>query len=134
MHHWRKRHTLTSQAYYADRLCERGRIYLRDFLNGDDIVKDTLKDVKTDEEKRLKNIRDAIFKPAKTAVKDAGGDWPRKTVQEEVMELLHKDAVARLCKRAAMMEAEKVWNKHIGKTVGRRNPWKAALDGTMFWM
>jgi hypothetical protein len=98
------------------------------------MVKEQLKDVKTDEGKRLKNIRDAIFKPAKTAVKDAGGDWPRKTVQEEVMELLHKDAVAKLCKKVAIVEAEKVWNKHIGKTVGRRNRWKAALDGTMFWM
>jgi type IV secretory pathway TrbF-like protein len=55
-------------------------------------------------------------------------------VQEEVMELLHKDAVAKLCKKVAIVEAEKVWNKHIGKTVGRRNWWKAALDGMMFWM
>jgi hypothetical protein len=33
-----------------------------------------------------------------------------------------------------MKEAEKVWGEYNGKTVGRKNPWKEALDGTMFWM
>ena len=50
------------------------------------------------------------------------------------MELVHKEQVMAFCKRAAMKEAAEVWEKHIGKTVGRRNPWKPALDNTMFWM
>jgi eukaryotic translation initiation factor 2C len=52
-------------AYYADRLCERDRVYLQKFLNGDSDLRTKLADLKKTEEKRRKQIREAIYKPIK---------------------------------------------------------------------
>ena len=77
-------------------------------------------------------MRDAKFKPEKEkAIKDTKV-WPRKSRAEEVMEVLHRDQVAKICREQAMGEAKKVWGKYVEGA--RENPWKAALDGTMFWM
>ncbi|KAI4917316.1 hypothetical protein J4E90_003823 [Alternaria incomplexa] len=121
-------------AYYADRLCERGRIYLRSFLNGDTDVAEELKKKKTDLEDHQRKIRKSIYKPIKEQTKTATGVWPAKTRGEEIMELLHKDEVAKECKKWALEEAAKVWGKWTGTDAERKNPWNKALDNTMFWM
>jgi eukaryotic translation initiation factor 2C len=124
-------------AYYADRLCERGRIYLRSFLDGDSDVVEELNKKKTDLEARQRKIRLAIYKPKKELAKAAGGTWPAKSREEEVMELMHKDEVVRLCKKLALEAALRVWGKWAGvdeRGDERRNPWNQALDKTMFWM
>ncbi|KAL1799385.1 hypothetical protein ACET3X_003422 [Alternaria dauci] len=102
--------------YYADRLCERGRIYLRSFLNGNSSALDTINNKKTAMEAEQRTLREAISKPAKEQKKQDTRVWPAKTKEEEVMELLHKDQVSKMCKGLALEEASKVW------------------DDTMFWM
>ncbi|KAF2030411.1 Piwi-domain-containing protein, partial [Setomelanomma holmii] len=123
-------------AYYADSLCECGCIYLQDLLTGIGNIHQDLNKKKEEWEEHRKNIRDAIFKPAKEQQKSATGKWPRKTKEEEVMELVHKNEVLKLCQREALAQAEVVWKKHIVNKPGekRKNPWKPALDKSMFWM
>ncbi|KAJ4356108.1 uncharacterized protein N0V89_004136 [Didymosphaeria variabile] len=51
-------------AYYADRLCERGRLYMPNVLNGNkEANTTTLQNAKNGEVQRLENARNAQFRP-----------------------------------------------------------------------
>ncbi|KAH3957221.1 hypothetical protein HBI24_236620 [Parastagonospora nodorum] len=117
-------------AYYADKLCERGRIYLRNFLSGNAGVHESPRETKTAAEQVRRKMRDAKFNPVKEKAIKANKVWPRKPTAEEVMEVLHRDQVAKICREEAMKEARKVWKKYVERS--RKTPWKATLDGMMF--
>ncbi|KAH4189013.1 hypothetical protein HBI25_232460 [Parastagonospora nodorum] len=121
---------LAPPAYYADKLCERGRIYLRNFLTGNPSVHGSLRETKTAAEQVRRKMRDAKFKPVKEKAIKVNKFWPRKSTAEEVMEGLHRDQVAKICREEAMKEARKVWKKYVERS--RKTPWKATLDGMMF--
>lgn len=96
-------------AYLADRLCERGRVYLRPWLLDPDM------------EPKFKVLDQ----------KDANGK--RTRISEEEM----NEAKAKFAE--TLSKTESVWGKHYGKDVDGqkwKNPWRPNLcerDG-MFWM
>jgi hypothetical protein len=97
-------------------------------------VRESLNAKKAAAEERYRKIREAIFKPAKEQALMDKKAWPRKSKDEEIMELVHKEHVMKLCRQEAMNEAKKVWENYTGTDKSRSNPWHKALDGTMFWM
>jgi eukaryotic translation initiation factor 2C len=116
-----------SPAYYADRLCERGRAYIRDFLIGDEGLRKALQGQKSAWETERRNMRNSIFPRSR----DAQGHRPRKTSDEEIMASIHRDQVAKLCRQHTMQAVGEIWERHGGKD---KNPWNSHLDNTMFWM
>jgi eukaryotic translation initiation factor 2C len=120
-----------SPTYYADRLCERGRLYVRKYFNGDDQgFWDDLNKYKSDLQEKLKGVREASF--------------PRtphgKTEDEKIMEKKHADDVFKKTRQYVFGRVAKEfypeWDeldepKSLEKA---RNPWSEEIAGTMFWM
>ncbi|KAF3038915.1 hypothetical protein E8E11_000489 [Didymella keratinophila] len=117
-----------SPAYYADRLCERGRCYLRDFFVNTPqgaARRNQLNQYKRTEERRRAGIRATQY----------GSLWNgnvrhAKTLQEQTQEANDRKAVIDDCVRRTMASAEFVFYKN-----GRdKNPWRDNIAQTMFWM
>ena len=123
-----------SPAYYADRLCERGRCYLRDFfINTDGInphqgktLRQQLKDFKRGQEQGKANVRINQFgSPWNT-----DGTRRAKSVAEQTQELNDRKAVEDSCVNQVMRLARREFYKY-GED---RNPWHSGVAKTMFWM
>lgn len=117
-----------SPTYYADRLCERGRLYIRKYYNGDD--KDTTADFK----KYKKDLEDE-FKEARE--KQFSAKPHKKTKQERDLEKKHAENVAKMCKEFMFKKVAKDfypgWDEDKPEETAR-NPWQDSIAGTMFWM
>jgi eukaryotic translation initiation factor 2C len=106
----------------ADRLCERGRLYIRKFYNGDDEALDQeLLRVKRKDEDQLRAIRE----------RDFGTGMHQKGKRERDMEKEHLDEVKRRQKDYAFGKIKKAFYGDDGVA---RNPWSESVAETMFWM
>jgi eukaryotic translation initiation factor 2C len=117
-----------SPAYYADRLCERGRHYLRDFYTLTDAGKhyrDTQRQKKAEAESKAKEKRIATC-----GIGKQGGQ--KRTMSKE--EIAHRDQDRKdaedVAKKYAMKEVEDKFYPY-GQDV---NPWHDNIKKTMFWM
>ncbi|KAF2851686.1 Piwi-domain-containing protein [Plenodomus tracheiphilus IPT5] len=118
-------------AYYADRLCERGRIYLRHFITPTlDSDLDNRHFRKYEEIKRaLRDAREARYNPLRTANKN--GDPTIKSGAEKEQEEKDEDTALDRIKQWTFEQAAPVF---YGQDGAARNPFNTAVGQTMFWM
>jgi eukaryotic translation initiation factor 2C len=116
-----------SPTYYADRLCDRGRMYIRKyFVKNDKALGEELqqkeKELRVDKE----NVRNALIESDPKIEKK---DWKSKKKEQEKKDW--KD----IKKKLAELVFERVKKDfYMFEEQGRMNPWDASLDDTMFWM
>lgn len=118
-----------SPAYYADRLCERGRCYLRDFFVNtpeSQTRRNKVRQLKHDEEKARAAVRRNRFGNRL----NADGTKRVKKQGEEEQEKRDREEVDKLLKESTMKEARKEFYLN-GED---KNPWHKNVSGTMFWM
>lgn len=135
-------------AYYADRLCERGRYvlkphvilsfprltlpscYLRDFYAPapDSKVLNHQRAFKRSQEETFKGRRSKKFNAASRPLDR--NNKPRKTKEEKAQETHDKEEVEKLVRKKAFTMARDEF--YLGQKI--KNPWKEALGETMFWM
>jgi len=123
-------------AYYADRLCERGRSYLRDFFLGTKALRDELglDDKKKKLEERYRVARLAEY-PRPTTVAEMKKSV--KSEKEAIEEKLDRKKVLDDLKQDVMAAARDEFYKYVvGKDREKKNPWAEHLriSRTMFWM
>ncbi|KAF2122712.1 ribonuclease H-like domain-containing protein [Lophiotrema nucula] len=116
-----------SPAYYADRLCERGRAYIRKYLIGDKDIKDELKTNKKKWAKEFAKLADACY----PRNKGTDGRLEKKSDERIILETICRQKLDQKCRDHTMANVKREWEKHRG---AGSNPWSADLDGTMFWM
>ena len=127
-----------SPAYYADRLCERGRIYLRNFFNLD--RRTTLfQDFEALKRKTgAKAKDDKSTELAQHPIQEVAGRRGRARkvrpearikIEEDVQETIKKNI-----DEVVMEWAKKEWKKYVAHIPGRENPWNPRVDDHMFWM
>jgi len=111
-----------SPTYYADRLCERGRLYIRKYYNGDDeaLIVD-LRMLKANDEAANLSIRQGMF-PTEPHVKGR----VERGVEKDHAEVVRKNQI----KRAY----ETIEKDFYGEDRVARNPWHDDIADTMFWM
>jgi len=117
-------------AYYADRLCERGRVYMRDFLVrtvAGEKTRLALEIKKHDKEQELRDARILTYGEERD---DVTGRRRPKSLRELQQESDDKKVVEAECKKWAMDEAKQKFYK-FGEG---RNPWHKNVAKTMFWM
>ncbi|CAO2651958.1 Nn.00g002410.m01.CDS01 [Neocucurbitaria sp. VM-36] len=115
-------------AYYADRLCERGRCYLRNYLAPSTDFFKNHKNMRTVVEDRLKAEREAIFKPDRKANKMGKSV---KTAAEKEQEEKDKETAEKEVKHKTFERAKRDF---YGKVPIVKNPWMDSIGETMFWM
>jgi eukaryotic translation initiation factor 2C len=122
-----------SPAYYADRLCERGRCYLRSFLVAPKRtpVRDEFDAFQAKLEKEIKTAREKDF-PAATK---GGSQQRRKGRQPKEPKLAareeaDKKKLQEKCDEHVMEKAREEFEKY--RKGG--NPWHPNISKTMFWM
>jgi eukaryotic translation initiation factor 2C len=117
----------SSPAYYADRLCDRGRCYLRSFLVAPPGPRKDLENFKRKLLLDKKKKREAKYKPMRK--KNDKGYMVRST--EEINQEKEDDnEVEKLCKKDTLDKAKKAFYPDGVEA----NPWKDSIAGTMFWM
>ena len=111
-----------SPAYYADRLCERGRCYLRNFLVAPrgSPARDDFERFRDDIEQQLRRLREGQF-DVRARPK------PQALVEQEKVD---KAEVEKKCGEYVMSEAKREFEKY--RSGG--NPWHPNVAKTMFWM
>jgi eukaryotic translation initiation factor 2C len=112
-----------SPTYYADRLCERGRLYIRKYYIGDNqTLRDELSEMKWKLDKERKDER--------------GNKWGKrehkKTSEERDMEKYHADEVQRIMKDFVNKRIEDEF--YVDRSGDWENPYAERLKDTMFWM
>jgi eukaryotic translation initiation factor 2C len=120
-----------SPAYYADRLCERGRCYLRRFFNPSQLDKDNFNNDKSAFENTLKAKREKLF-PNSGKKKNNKGHFI-KTEQEREWEKKERKAWETGRRKQMLKQA----NDHLFQNPKKDNglyPWHGNVAGTMFWM
>jgi len=118
-----------SPTYYADRLCERGRLYIRKYFNGDDqTLWNDLNAFKSDLEKDLREAREKKFGKAQHRRKEKA----EKSIEKTHAEKVAKDTKMFVFKRVAK-DFYRDWDEQEPeKSAG--NPWADSIADTMFWM
>jgi len=128
-------------AYYADRLCERGRCYLRDFFNVDRRSQafrdyETLKSATTSEVTQDK--KDDLDKhPIEEHTGRRGRTRKVKTSDRARVEKDVQKKIGEKMDEKVLQLARKEWLKHVSansNNATRENPWHPRLDNHMFWM
>jgi eukaryotic translation initiation factor 2C len=119
-----------SPAYYADRLCERGRCYLRDFF-----VNTNTPQAKTLRRNLRQTKHTQELQKAQSRITQFGPIWNNnvrraKIIQEQVQEVNDRKDVIDACCNGIMIEAK----KEFYKNGNGKNPWKKSIAHTMFWM
>lgn len=118
-----------SPAYYADRLCERGRCYLLDFLvstpHGRNL-RQQLRICKHEQEDLAAERRIAKYGPMRNADKTRR----TKTTPEQLQELEDRNAVEEACHCDTMDKARFAFYTNGPD----KNPWHSRVADTMFWM
>jgi len=121
--------------YYADRLCERGRLYLYKTLNG--AQAEELENDKNKEINRQTMNRNLTFRqnPDTNYNKSRDGQKSGEELGQEKEDLATLDAFV---KRRAMEYAEAEFFEHAkdlnGKPRADGNPWTDEVGRQMFWM
>ncbi|EMD90548.1 hypothetical protein COCC4DRAFT_127590 [Bipolaris maydis ATCC 48331] len=120
-------------AYYADRLCDRGRAYLRNWFSPDrgsaeyKSYANLVSTIKHKEQGRLArrkvNLVPQVLQPGKGA--------QRKSPDEIAVEREHEKFVECEIEKAVLNRAVLEWNRARS---GGPGPWAKELDDTMFWM
>lgn len=115
--------------YYADRLCERGRLYMRRFFVGDDPTFRMEVDA----------YRDKLRAQLKAKRKDEVDDGKDgKIGKEQMRKRMDEDTVKKDVEKWVFGKAKEEFNRHGdgggGGDVGYGNPWGRELGKTMFWM
>ena len=117
-----------SPTYYADRLCERGRLYIRNFFNGDDAALwGEYRAFKSNLEATLKEVRATAF----------GKESHAKTKAEREMEKRHADKVDHDSKDFVFSKIKEEFYRFKDEEEtgdGWGNPWADSVADTMFWM
>jgi eukaryotic translation initiation factor 2C len=120
-------------AYYADRLCERGRCYLRPWFapdrNSDHYL--SYLEQKTAIEKTHKDKLKLKLAWLKKPALHNGHRMPRKLQQQADLERESRDETTEAVERYVLDQAKAYWE---GKRKGGPGPWHESLDDTMFWM
>ncbi|KAF2851734.1 hypothetical protein T440DRAFT_478259 [Plenodomus tracheiphilus IPT5] len=120
-------------AYYADRLCERGRSYLRGYLSPEPASQHYKAYVAT--KTQITNQQAGVL-----ALKLAGMPSPpklpgrnasRKSAAQIQVEMKHEKDVEELVGQQIRNEAAQAFAQYRHSGPG---PWSAKLDETMFWM
>ncbi|KAF1849347.1 Piwi-domain-containing protein [Cucurbitaria berberidis CBS 394.84] len=114
-------------AYYADRLCERGRCYLRPFLAPSQDFANRHKKMRFNVEQEIKAERETKFRGERTT--DSMG-MVVKSAEEKKQEETDRDRAEMVVKRNTFESAKATF---YGSDIVR-NPWKDAIGKTMFWM
>jgi eukaryotic translation initiation factor 2C len=120
-------------AYYADRLCERGRNYLRDWFTPN---------YESEHFKEYQERKTTIEKDAKIVLKNdianlpvqaipAGRRKARKSVQQVEYERKSRENVEKTLEKEFLLSAKEYFKDQRADGPG---PWAEALDKTMFWM
>ncbi|KAF1966235.1 Piwi-domain-containing protein [Bimuria novae-zelandiae CBS 107.79] len=124
--------------YYADRLCERGRLYMSKCLSGnDDAFKNDLEAAKNTEIQRLKSARNAQFRASNTEDYDPKTHGPKSSLelQQEEQDRNDLDSFVR---PIVMNHAEEEFYQHKknaqGNLIRSGNPWSNEFGKHMFWM
>ncbi|KAJ4376118.1 hypothetical protein N0V83_001399 [Neocucurbitaria cava] len=120
-------------AYYADRLCERGRQYLRDWFTPNDDSEHYKAYKKSEKEIEENNSRELARKIAAlpAAPIPQGQRRARKSVDQVTLERKHRDLNEKTLEAEMLAQAKNYMNE---KRNGGCGPWHESLDGTMFWM
>jgi eukaryotic translation initiation factor 2C len=123
-----------SPAYYADRLCERGRCYLRDFF----VITENGKP-RRNEQKALKRQKESELKEKRVRVYGAlrdpqTGQKRAKGEQEKSQEKLDRETAFEVAKKFAMDQAKEVFSQYKMNDPTWENPWHRNVSKTMFWM
>ena len=121
--------------YYADRLCERGRLYLYKTLNGAQAEElDIDKEKEIDRQRKNRNL---TFRqnPDTNYNKSRDGQKSGAEVNQEQEDLATLDAFV---KKRAMEYAEAEFFEHAinldGQPRTNGNPWTGEVGKQMFWM
>ncbi|KAH4122881.1 hypothetical protein HBH47_082000 [Parastagonospora nodorum] len=116
-------------AFYADRLCDRGRCYLRKFFAPPPSYNPLSQfEANLTREKRI--AREAQFTSKRVTKNVNGKTWTQKSELEHIQEELDKEAVADTLKQMTFDKAKEMFYKGGD----RKNPWHENVAGTMFWM
>jgi eukaryotic translation initiation factor 2C len=120
-------------AYYADRLCERGRSYLRDWFtpnyDSDHYRKYQAKKDEI-ELRHKKTLRDAVAALPPVPVPAGRRRAPKSQAQIDLERKSGADMEADV-EDKIRQQAQEYFEK---ERMGGPGPWAAALDKTMFWM
>jgi eukaryotic translation initiation factor 2C len=118
-------------AYIADRLCERGRVYLREWAKGDGFgAPPAPKANETKEESLRKWKKICAQQLARKELMPITAQQPMRQQKTETQKLEEQKTGQQPMKR-------KVWgqyNDDQSRGEVRMNPWHSNLDMTMFWM
>jgi eukaryotic translation initiation factor 2C len=121
-------------AYYADRLCDRGRAYLKNWFSPDRVSAEynsyvaIANSIKQREQGRLAHRKASL---ATVAPLQPGRNASRKSADEIVIEKEHERFVEGEIAKAVLNRAVVEWNRARS---GGPGPWAKELDDTMFWM
>ncbi|KAK7186103.1 piwi domain-containing protein [Paraphaeosphaeria sporulosa] len=120
-----------SPAYYADRLCERGRCYLRSYFVApkQTPIRDDFDEFKRDHERKLKAAREKDFPPpaiSKRKLKARQSKDKDLVAREEV----DRKKVQKVCDEYIMKKARDEFKRYNKGG----NPWHSNISKTMFWM
>ncbi|KAH7380394.1 Piwi domain-containing protein [Phaeosphaeria sp. MPI-PUGE-AT-0046c] len=119
-------------AYYADRLCERGRCYLRDFLSPppDSPYTNESKKLKNKRTNDAKAAREAKFKAQRIRQIYNGQVNMAKSKEELQQEVMDDAMIEDIVKELVFEKAKQIF---YGGSV-ERNPWDEKFSNSMFWM
>jgi len=106
-------------AYYPDRLAERGRAYIRDFLTGDIAIKKRLNAEKAEWELYYEALRKLVYIGL--------GNAPKKR-SERIFDVIVREKIAGKCRSWINGELAQLWHKD-GLDC---SPWHSNMDGSMF--
>ncbi|KAH3913322.1 hypothetical protein HBH56_101590 [Parastagonospora nodorum] len=120
-------------AYYSDRLCDRGRAYMRDFYSPDPDsaytqAYDAMK--KIIEQNAAASLAEKISALPPVPIRP-GRNAARKSAAQIGIERAHRRAVEDELERQVLAWARKDFED---LREGGCGPWKKSLDDTMFWM
>jgi eukaryotic translation initiation factor 2C len=129
-----------SPAYYADRLVDRGRAYIRDFIVGTKERRQELNDAKKQWASGFAKLREHLFGDKKEAGESVGGTtagkakWGKgrqrmkKNEDEEYYDVVEREMTDEKASKWVMARIQETWGSLD------RNPWHARMDDSMFWM
>ncbi|KAH7068121.1 ribonuclease H-like domain-containing protein [Paraphoma chrysanthemicola] len=117
---------------YADRLCERGRSYLRDFLapGPNSLLALRRLEFKNKLLRNYKDAREAKFGPSRKPITRNGEKAFDKTEEERAQEYKDRDEVERQVRKLTFEKAKAAFYKDPTSP----NPFHENLADTMFWM